>query len=108
LKHFYQKAKLITTKDYDEAVDMVISGKVHAMVADHPICVVSVLRYPEKRLLTLISPLTYEPLGIALPANDPHMVNMLDNLLNSLKGNGQLKDLKERWFENSSWLSKLP
>lgn len=101
------KSTLVTAKDYDEAVDMVIKGKVHAMVADHPICLVSVLRYPDKGLLTLISPLTYEPVGMALPANDSHMVNWLENLLKLLQGNGTLKDLKERWFEDDSWLKKL-
>ena len=102
------KATLLTAKGYDEAVEMVIQGQVHAMVADHPICMVSVLRYPEEKLMTMISPLTYEPIGIALPANDLHLVNWLENLLKSIKGNGRLKDLQERWFEDASWLKKLP
>jgi polar amino acid transport system substrate-binding protein len=102
------KATLLTAKDYDDAVDMVINDRAHAMVADHPICIVSVLRYPEKKLLTMISPLTHEPIGIALPANDPHLVNWLENLLSSLKGSGQMDDLKKRWFEDASWIKKLP
>jgi polar amino acid transport system substrate-binding protein len=101
------KATLITTKDHNEAVDMVIEGKAHAMVADHNFTIIAVFRNPDKGLLTVISPLTYEPLGIALPANDPHLVNWLQNLLRTIKGNGQLKDLKEKWFENASWLKKL-
>lgn len=102
------KAKLVTTKDYDEAVNMVVQGKVHALVADYPICVLSVFRYPDKELFALLPPLTYEPIGIAMPANDPLLVNLVENLLNTLEGGGGLENLRERWFENGSWLKELP
>lgn len=101
-------ATLVTASDYDEAVDMVIRDEVHALVADYPICVVSVVRYPGEGLMSIITPLTYEPLGIALPANDPHLVNWTENFLKSLEGSGALKKLKERWFDNTFWLKKLP
>jgi len=99
---------LVTARDYDEAVDMVIRDEVHALVADYPICVVSVVRYPDEGLMSIITPLTYEPLGIAIPANDPHLVNWTENFLKSLEGSGALEKLKKRWFENMSWLKKLP
>jgi len=102
------KAKLVTTKDYDEAVTMVVQGKVHALVADYPICVLSVFRHPDEELFALLPPLTYEPIGIAMPANDPLLVNLLENLLNTLEGGGKLDELRERWFENGSWLKELP
>ena len=98
----------MTARDYDEAVDMLIRDEVHALVADYPICVISVVRYPEEGLMSIITPLTYEPLGIAVPSNDPHLVNWTENFLKSLKGSGALKELKKRWFENTSWLNKLP
>ncbi|UCG14002.1 MAG: transporter substrate-binding domain-containing protein [Deltaproteobacteria bacterium] len=100
--------KLVTTKDYDEAVAMVIDGKVHAMMADYPICVISVFRYPDEGLLSVITPLTYEPLGIGIPAKDPHLINWVKNYLNSAEGSGELGQLIERWFESGSWLEKLP
>ncbi len=101
------KAKLIKTKDYDQGVKMVIEGKVDAMVADHPICVVSVLRYPEQELFTIIAPFTYEPIGIALPANDPLLVNWVTNFLNKLEDSGVLKNVHDRWFKDTSWFDKL-
>jgi polar amino acid transport system substrate-binding protein len=102
------KAKLITTKDYAEGVNMVIEGKVDAMVADHPICVVSVLRYPEHDLFSIIAPFTYEPIGIALPANDPLLVNWVTNFLSKLEDSGVLKNMQDRWFKDISWVKKLP
>ena len=101
-------AKLVTTKDYDEAVDMVRQGKAHAMIADFPICVVSVFRYPDEGLLSVLTPLTYEPLGIAVPRRDFHFVNWLGNFLDIVEGSGQLDELRERWIEDASWLLRLP
>jgi polar amino acid transport system substrate-binding protein len=99
---------LVTVRDYDEGVGMVIRDEVHALVADYPICVVSVIRYPDEGLMSVNTRLTYEPLGIAMPANDPHLVNWTENFLKSLEGSGALEMLKKRWFEDTSWLNKLP
>ena len=85
-----------------------LQDKVDALVADHPICIVSVLRYPDAGLVSLITTLTYEPLGIALPANDPLLINWVDNFLRGLKGSGQLDGLKARWLEDASWIQQLP
>jgi polar amino acid transport system substrate-binding protein len=98
------KVQLVPAKDYDEAVKLVIQGKVNAMIADYPICVVSVYRYPNKGLLSVITPLTYEPLGIAVPSYDPHLVNWLENFLSSLEETGGMDELKARWFGDASWL----
>ena len=102
------QVKLVTANSYDEAIDMVINDKVDGLLADYTICVVSIFRYPEAGLLTVVNPLTYEPIGIALPANDPLFVNWTDNFLKTLKGNGALEELTGKWFENSDWMSRLP
>jgi polar amino acid transport system substrate-binding protein len=102
------KAKLIATDDYDEAVDMVRQGKVDAMIADFPICVISVFRYPKDGLLSVVTPLTYEPLGIAVPREDYHFVNWIENFLEVLDGSGRIDEIRERWFEDASWLPELP
>ena len=102
------KAKLVLAKDYDEAVDMLLKGKVDAMVADYPICVLTVLRNPGEGLISVITPLNYEPIGIALPGKDPLVVNWMENFLTTLEESGGLDLLKERWLTDSSWLKKLP
>jgi polar amino acid transport system substrate-binding protein len=104
---FIGKATLFTTGTYDEAVDMLLQDKVQAMIADYPICVVSVFRYPEAGLLSVVTPLTYEPLGIAVPANDPLMINWTENALANLEGSGIMDELKLKWFARGAWLHKL-
>jgi polar amino acid transport system substrate-binding protein len=102
------RAKLILTNNYDEAVELVLKDKVDALIADYPICVVSTFRYPNQGLISLITPITYEPLGIALPPHDPLLVNWVENILDEFRGNGGLDELKNRWFNDRSWLKELP
>jgi polar amino acid transport system substrate-binding protein len=99
------RARLITAKDYDAAVDMVITNKVDALVADYHVCVLSLLRHPDEGLVSLIAPFTYEPLGIALPAGDAQMMNWVGNFLNTMRESDQLIRLKDKWIEDPSWLS---
>lgn len=110
-QHFVEgvlpKAKLVTAKDYDEAVKMVLEDKATAMVADYPICMVSVFRYPGKGLESVVTPFTYEPIGIALPPNDPLLVNWMQNFLHTLKDSGELKKLKDHWLKPGPWVEKL-
>jgi polar amino acid transport system substrate-binding protein len=102
------KAKLVLADDYNQAVAMVRDDKATAMVADYPICMVSVYRYPDAKLATLKKPLSYEPIGIALPANDPLLVNWVQNFLNALEKMGDMEMLMEKWFKDASWVSRLP
>jgi polar amino acid transport system substrate-binding protein len=102
------EAKLITTENYDQAVQKVIDKKANAMVADFPICVLSVLRHPEAGLATLTQPLTIEPIGIALSPGDSLLLNMVENYLGALEAMGVLEQLEEEWFGDASWLIQLP
>jgi polar amino acid transport system substrate-binding protein len=104
---FLDKTTLFTTGTYDEAVDMVLQDKAHAMIADYPICIVSVFRYPDAGLLSVVTQLTYEPIGIAIPANDPLLMNWTRNTLNNIEGSGILDELKLKWFAEGAWLNKL-
>lgn len=102
------RAKLVTPNSLDEAVDLVIQGKVDALVADYPVCAVSAFRYRGKGLAAGEVRFTVEPLGIALPANDPLLVNWVQNFLKTLEGTGGLLKLEERWFKDGSWVKELP
>jgi polar amino acid transport system substrate-binding protein len=101
-------AKLVTARDYDEAVQMVIDRRVDGLIADYPVCVVRALRNRGAGLSTVAAPLTFEPIGIALPANDALFVNLVDNYLKSLEGTGLLTQLRAKWFEDASWVRQLP
>ena len=108
VKRVLPSAQLLTTPDHDTAIQMVLDSKVDALIADFPICSVAVLRYPEAGLSVLMTPFTIEPLGIALPADDPLLVNLVGNYLTTLEETGLLTRFKAKWFSNEAWLSELP
>ena len=101
-------ATLISAKDYDAAVEMVLQDKAHAMVADYPICVVSVFRYPNKGLMSVVTTLTYEPIGVGVPAGDPLLVNWVENFMGISEKTGFLERLKSKWILRADWLYRLP
>ena len=107
VERFAPQAKLVPTDDYDQAIAMVLEDKVLAMIADFPICNVSVLRYRDKGLTTLKSPLNYEPLGIALSPGDPLFLNWAQNFVTNLVNSGELSLLQRKWFEDASWVPQL-
>ena len=102
------EAQLVKAKNYNEAVKMVLEDKVHAMVADYPIAVVSVFRFPDQGLLSVVTTLTYEPIGVAVPAGDPLIVNWVENFLGIAESTGLMDELKRKWFLNADWLQRLP
>jgi len=101
-------ATLIEVADYEEGVAMVISGKADAMVADMPACMLSILRHPDAGLATLSSPVTIEPIGIAISKKDPQFYNLIDNYLDAYSNMGLLDKLNSKWFVDKSWIAALP
>jgi polar amino acid transport system substrate-binding protein len=101
------RAKLVTTANYDEAIDMLLQNKIDAVVADYPFCSFSAFRYRDKGLMAGQSKLTFEPLGIAVP-EDTLLLNWVQNYMILLEGSGALKAIGERWFKDSSWIKELP
>lgn len=102
------KAKLMTVGDYSAGVQAVLDDKADALVADYPICVLSVLRHADDGLATLMTPLTIEPIGIALPADDALLLNLVQNYVTALQLTPAMEALRSRWFDDGSWLAQLP
>ena len=104
VEEIISKAKLTTVDSYEEGRKLVIDGSVDAMIADHPFCLISVLRDETEELVTLAEPFTFEPIGFALPPNDAQFVNLIQNFLITLEGTGTLLEMKEQYFSDGSWL----
>jgi polar amino acid transport system substrate-binding protein len=103
----FPQAKLLLADDYEQAVSMVRKDEARAMVADMAICQLSVYRYPDAGLAALGKPMSYEPLGIAIPGNDPLFVNLLQNFLDALDKDGTGELIVQRWFKDSWWVKDL-
>lgn len=108
VKEVWPNAKYTAVDDYEAGVAMVIADTADALVADYPICALSILRHPGADLVTLDRPLTLEPIGIAIPPGDTVFLNMVENSLGALELIGVLEILEEEWFDNGAWLVALP
>jgi len=108
VEKYVPQVKIAPAKDYDTAVKMVLDDKADALVADMPVCLLSVLQYPGRDLVALDRPFTIEPLGIALPADEPQLLNLLENYLRTLQELGFMDQLQKKWLEDGSWVAALP
>lgn len=101
------KSKFVPTASYDEAVDLLLKKKVDVVVADFPFCALTAYRYQAKGLLAGKAPLTFEPLGIAMP-EDALLINWVQNFMVHLQGSGQLKEIHKKWLTGGKWVDELP
>ncbi|HSF14790.1 MAG TPA: transporter substrate-binding domain-containing protein [Vicinamibacteria bacterium] len=102
------QSTFVPVQDYDAGVQMVLKDEVDALVADMPICLLSMLRFPNQGLATLERPLNVEPIGIALSPDDPQFKELLGNYLTAFEGTGIMDRLRKKWLEDGSWIAALP
>jgi len=106
-KLYISEAKALPSKDYKEAVDKLLSDEANVLLADYPICVMTILRNPVYNLVTLEEPLTVEPIGMAIAPGDPLMINFFENYLTALAMSGILIELEQYWFESDAWVKDV-
>jgi len=104
---FMPNTEIIPVENYDIGVDMVLNDQADALVADFPICVVTMLRFQDEGLVTLDEPLTIEPIGMALPSGEPQFLNLVENYMSALKLSGAMEVLDQIWFEDGQWILNM-
>ena len=104
VKNYMPKHELILVDNYNDGVAMVLNDKADAMVADKPICVITLMKNQGKDLVISDKPLTIEPIGMALPSDDPQFLNLVENYIASLQLSGTLPLLEKMWFQDGTWM----
>ena len=104
---YLPNTEIIPVENYEVAVDMVLNDQADGLVADFPICLVTILRHQDEGLVTLDDALTLEPIGMALPPRDPQFLNLVENYLSALELTGALEILDEMWSGGREWLSDI-
>jgi polar amino acid transport system substrate-binding protein len=104
----FPDAELHTIANYDQGIQMLLTGRIDAVVADIPILKLSMLRYPGAGLSMIEPPLSIEPIGIAIPINDQQFENLVRNYMFSVENTGLTTRLYKKWFEDNSWIASLP
>ena len=107
VREYMPNSEIIPVDNYDAGIDMVLNDQADALVADFPICLVTLLRNQDKGLVTLDEPLTIEPIGMALPPGDSQFLNLVENYLYALELSGALELLDQIWFQDGQWLLNM-
>lgn len=99
-------ATLVRVDDYTTAAGMVRDDQATGMLTDYPICLATLKANPDAGFVSVFSLLTYEPIGIALPAGDAQFINFTTNLLERLTRTNAFDELAARWFGKTTLIRK--
>jgi polar amino acid transport system substrate-binding protein len=102
-KQFMPKAKLKLFDDESQAIQELLLGRVHAVVASAPLPAFQAIANPDRLFLPIKEDFTREPIGFALRKGDFDSLNFLDNWIRVTEAEGWLKERKHYWFETKEW-----
>jgi polar amino acid transport system substrate-binding protein len=102
-KQWMPKAKLRLFDDESQAIQELLLGRVHAVVASAPLPAFQAIANPDKLFLPLKEDFTREPIGFALRKGDFDSLNFLDNWIRVAEAEGWLRERKQYWFETKEW-----
>lgn len=105
-KHF-PRAEVRRFDDEAQAVQEVINGRAHALIASAPMPAFQALRFPERLFLPRTGTFTREPIGFALRKGDVDTLNYFDNWIRLMHAEGWLAERKAYWFETRDWADQL-
>lgn len=97
-RELFPQATIVPVDDYQAAAGLVAKDEAHGLLTDYPICVAVLKANPDAGFVSVFSLLTYEPIGIALPAEDTQFINWTENFLQRMKGTKGLDELARHWF----------
>jgi polar amino acid transport system substrate-binding protein len=104
-RQLFPKVTLVPIDDYETGAELVSTDQASGLLTDYPICLATLKANPDAGFVSLFSLLTYEPIGIALPAGDAQFINWSENFLKRLDGTDALKGLAQRWFGRTALVS---
>lgn len=87
-----------TIENSQEGADLVASGKASGMLTDYPICLATIKNNPDAGFVSVFSLLTYEPIGIAVPGDDPLFINWTENFIERVSQTSLLDVLVVKWL----------
>lgn len=88
----------VVVSSQKEAVRLVKDDQVAALLTDFPICASVIKSNPDAGFVSVFSKMTFEPIGIAVNADDTHMVNWTENFLMRADKAGALQILAQKWM----------
>lgn len=106
-KKHVPKAKLKLFDNESQAVQELLNGRVHALIASAPLPASMALNYPDRLFLPLKENFTREPIGFAIVKGDVDTLNFLNSWIAIMSSEGWLKERKHYWFETKDWKNQV-
>jgi len=100
---FMPRAQVRKFDDESQAVQELLNGRAHAVIASAPMPVFQSLKYPDKLFLPVQGTFTKEPIGFALKKGDVDTLNFFNNWITVVQAEGWLAERKHYWFETREW-----
>lgn len=102
-KKYCPQAQLRLFDDESQAVQELLNGRVHALIASAPLPAFQAIKYTEKLFLPLKGEFTREPIGFAVVKGDVDTLNYLNSWITVVDSEGWLAERKHYWFETKDW-----
>ncbi|GAU07830.1 transporter substrate-binding domain-containing protein [Desulfoplanes formicivorans] len=107
-KRFMPRATLRFFDDEAQALQEVLIGKAHAMIASAPFPAHQAIRHENKLFLPLgETTFTKEPIGFAIKKGDPDFLNFLNNWIIITSAEGWLQARHDYWFKTLDWEQRI-
>ncbi len=104
---YMPQASLRLFDDEAQAIQELLNGRVHAVVASAPLPAFQAILHPERLFVPIEETFTSEPIGFAVRKGDFDTLNFLDNWIRFVQAQGWLEQRKHYWFETRDWESQI-
>lgn len=101
------KAEIRQFDDESQAIQELLNGKAHALVASAPLPAFQAVQHPDKLFLPLEGTFTKEPIAFAVTKGDFDTVNFLNGWITVVRSQGWLEERKHYWFETKEWEDRV-
>lgn len=101
------RADLRQFDDESKAVQELVNGRAHAMVASAPLPAFQAAKYPDRLFLPLEGTFTREPIAFAVRKGDVDTLNFFNSWIRVVQAEGWLQERKHYWFETLEWQDRL-
>ena len=106
-RKYMPKAEIRQFDDEAQAVQELVNGKAHALVASAPLPAFQAVKYPEKLFLPLKGNFTKEPIAFAVKKGDFDTVTFFNSWITVVDSEGWLAERKHFWFETKDWQDQM-
>ncbi len=107
IKTYMPKATARLFDDESQAVQELLTGRVHAFVTSKPKPAFLAYQHPAKLFMPLAEPFTREPIGFALQKGDIDTLNYFNNWIRVVEAEGWLQQRRAYWFGGRAWEARI-